>query len=284
MAEYTDKLDFEVVKRPIKVQMGPDKIITCTKKIAIVNDKTDEILSFMTPNYRLFTNQEFMALTEQIGNTLGLELDHYASHKGGKKVLSAFKQTDSEFNLLGHTFTNHIILFDSRDGSKKLSIGGNGVLHRCQNMFTSTDVHFSVNHSFKLDEMLAEFQVALEMFGIQQRDRLQRLEKLADIKISQEQVFDFIANWVGLDKKQVKALALGKNLDGISTRKSNIVEGLSESWRKESKDLGANGFGLWNMTTDYFSNNRDKGDTDLLFGDFGRKEKETIQFAEALAF
>ena len=280
--EYTDKLDFEVIKRPVFVQLDESNVIKSEKKVALVNDKTEDILSFMSPSYRLFTNAEFMSLSDQIADKLGLEHAHYSSHRGGRKVLSAFKQTDKKFDLLGHEFTNHIILFDSRDGSTKLSIGGNGTLHRCNNMFTSTDVHFSVNHSSKLDEMLSEFQLALEMFSIQQTEHLQRLERLADIPVTKEQVHEFIGKWVSLHKDQVKQLALGNRLDGISVRKLNIVQGLSESWRKESKDLGKNGFGLWNMTTDYFSNNRDKSDTDLLFGDFGSKEKQSIKFAESL--
>jgi hypothetical protein len=288
-SEYTSTLDYEVEKRDIYIQ-SPDLTGSLGwynkdyKKVALVNNKTEEVLSYMSPKYRLFNNHEFMALTEKIGDTLGLELAHYATHKGGRKVLSAFKQTDKKFNLLGHEFANHIILFDSRDGSTKLSIGGNGTLYRCSNMFTSTDVHFSVNHSYKLDEMLDEFKVALEMFSINQEAHLRRLERLADIPVNIDNVYDLLSGWTKVTPEEVKDVHYGKENEEMSSRKTNIIEGLLGSWSEESSELGENGFGLHNMTTHYFSNKRDKSDTDLLFGDFGKKEKQTIKFAEALEY
>jgi hypothetical protein len=280
--EYKDTLDYEVVKKPIFIQLDEGNVIKDTKKVALVNDKTEEVLSYMSPAYRLFNNQEFMALTEEIGGTLGLELDHYASHKGGRKVLSAFKHTNKKFTLLGHEFTNHVILFDSRDGSTKLSIGGNGTLHRCANMFTSTDVHFSVNHSTRLDEMLAEFQGALKLFSVNQEAHLRRLEGLVNVPVNADNVYNLLGDWTKLSINDVKGIHKGTRSEEISSRKFNIVKGLLNSWEEESSDLGENGFGLYNTTTHYFSNQRQKGDTDLLFGDFGRREKQTIKFIEEL--
>jgi len=280
--EYKDTLDYEVVKKSVFIQLDEGNVIKDNKKVALINDKTEEILSYMSPNYRLFNNQEFMGLSDKISSNLGLELDHYASHKGGRKVLAAFKNTGKTFNLLGHEFSNNIILFDSRDGSTKLSIGGNGTLYRCANMFTSTDVHFSVNHSSKLDEMLAEFEGALEMFSANQEEHLRRLEGLAGINVNLGDVYRLIGKWTNLSIKEVSNTHLGIIDEDISSRKSNIVNGLLNSWSIESEELGENGFGLHNMTTHYFSNQRQKGDTDLLFGDFGRKEKQTIKFIEEL--
>jgi hypothetical protein len=82
-----------------------------------------------------------------------------------------------------------------------------------------------------------------------------------------------------------KIIELVKNgeAEDISTRKANIITGLMDSWDIETKDLGRNGFGMYNAVTHYFSNTRGKDETDLLFGDFGRKETKTINFVEALA-
>ena len=173
-------------------------------------------------------------------------------------------------------------MFDSRDGSTKLSIGGNGTLHRCSNMFTSTNVHFSVNHSTKLDEMLGEFQMALKMFSANQEEHLKRLEQLASVTVNVDNVYDLLARWTDLTRSKVRDMHKGVQFEEISSRKSNIVNGLLNSWKIESDDLGENGFGLYNTTTHYFSNQRQKGDTDLLFGDFGRKEKQTVKFIEEL--
>jgi len=287
MSNYTDTLDFEVVKAPIKIQLPSGKEIIDPKKVALINDKTGDILSYMTPGYRLFTNEEFMELTNRVAESTGYEVAHYGTYKGGKKVLSALKMNGSEgFNILGHSFESHVVLFDSRDGSKKLSIGGSGQIHRCDNMFRSTDVHLSVNHNRELEKMVSEFSFRMEMFRVNQDAHIQRLERLADIKVNRSNVYDLIGGWTELERKQVRMLATGKEviIDGkkVSTRKTNIVTGLMESWDIESKALGMNGFGLHNMVTHYFSNNRKNDMVDLFVKDFGYKERETIEFAEAL--
>ena len=120
------------------------------------------------------------------------------------------------------------------------------------------------------------------MFTENQRKHLRRLERLATIPVSTVDVYDLLGKWTDVTPNDVEDIRYGKKPEEISTRKSNIIEGLLNSWNIESKELGTNGFALHNMTTHYFSNQRGRGDTDLLFGDFGRKEKQTIQFAENL--
>ena len=279
---YTETLDFELEKKKVWV-MGNNGFIEDQTKVAMVNNSNDKIVSYMSPSYRLFTNEEFMRLSEKIGSEMGLSHNHYASYKDGAKVLSVFDKTDKIYKVLGHEFSNHIVLFDSRDGSSKLSIGGSGVLNRCDNMFKSTEVQFSVNHSSKLDEMLGEFESGLKRFDKAQKRHIERLERLSDIKIDRKDVFNLIAKWTELSPDDVKKVANGMHVGQLSARKKNIITGLTKSWNIESSDLGNNGFALQNMTTHYYTHNRKKDLTDLFFKDFGKKEKETIIYAEGLA-
>lgn len=298
-ANYVKNLDFEVIKCPIIVKKSEQDYIKDTKKIAIINDKTDRIISYMNnSSYRLFTNQEFMELTERIGDTFGLELNHYAVHNDGQKVLSVFNRTDKEFKVGDYTFTDHIVMYDSRDGSTKLSFGGSGVLHRCQNMFTSTKVQFSINHSSKMDDMLRQFNIQLDEFSKNQQKHLDSLNRLQEIKINKGDAYKLISQWVQLTPKEVQLVAEGKHmgqksLQNISTRKLNIINGFSKSYDIEAfggvtqngidvTAIGETGFTLPNMVTNYFSHNRGKDITDLMFGDFGIKEKQAIKFAECL--
>ena len=288
-SEFMSTLDFEVSKKPLFVQLGEQNVQKCNDKVAIINESTNQVLSYMSPNYRLFNNEEFMDLAGRISDNLGLELDHYTSYKGGKKVLAAFKQTDKKHTLCGYDFENHIVLYDGRDGSTCLSIGSIGYLNRCANMFTSMRSQerkgnvLKINHSSKLDEMLADFEASLEIYGAMQQQTLERIERLNDIKVSQKNLYSLIGGWTQLTAEEVRNVAYGNyDTDDVSTRKKNIVDGLVNSWSIESAELGQNGFALHNTLTHYMTHKRNKSENDVLFADFGKKELQTIQFAEAL--
>lgn len=297
-SNYLNSLDFEVIKTPIFTTVG-DTIITDNKRVAIVNDKDLKILSYMSPEYRLFTNREFTELTEKIGSTFGLSINHYAVHDDGKKVLSVFNKADKTYKIGKYTFDNHIVLYDSRDGSTKLSVGGAGNLHRCSNMFKSTQVQFSVNHSSKLDEMLEQFRYELDTFTENQKQYIQRLEALQDIPVTRDHLYHLLGEWTMLKPSEVKDLATTVYFEDVdvSTRKWNIIKDLNKSYDVETKGgsiyskkygnisiegVGENGFGLLNTITNYYTHTRDKGVTDLFFNDFGTKEKRVIEFVESL--
>lgn len=285
-SEYLSTLDFEVVKAPILVKLSEEDYIKDDKRVAIVNDDTKTVISYMSPGYRLFTNQEFMAFTEKIGTTFGLDFNHYAVHNDGQRVLSVFNKTDQVYKVGDYEFKNHVVVYDSRDGGTKLSVGGAGVLNRCSNMFTSTKVQFSVHHSYKLDEMLKEFEIGLDKFSANQKQYLERLERTMEIDINRDDLYSIIGGWVQLKPSEVKAVAEGthygiKELENLSTRKENIITGLNKSYNIETASLGENGFGLLNTITHYYTHNRQKDIKDLLFGDFGTKEKDVLQYVEA---
>lgn len=286
-SNYLQSLDFEVIKSDVFVSVN-GVMQPAPNRVALVNDQNNTILSMMSGSYRLFTNQEFTRLTEKIGDTFGLELNHYAVHNDGQKVLSVFNKTDEKYKVGDYEFTNHVVLYDSRDGSTRLSVGGSGVLHRCQNMFTSTQVQFSVVHSSKLDEMLREFELGLDEFSKNQMQHIKRLEDLQRIKAGHDDLFEMISGWVALKPNEVKQVAEGRHVgqkleQEISTRKSNIIQGLFNSYNQERKDLGDTGFALYNTVTHYYTHERNKDVTDLFFGDFGTKETQALKFAEALA-
>ncbi len=286
-SNYTDGLNFEVVKSPVYVSINGE-MQQVPNRLALVNDSNNTVLSMMSGSYRLFTNEEFTRLTEKIGETFGLELNHYAVHNDGQKVLSVFNTTDDKYKVGDYEFTNHVVLYDSRDGSTKLSVGGSGVLHRCMNMFTSTQVQFSVVHSSKLDVMLHEFELGLEEFSKNQMLHIKRLEDLQRIRANQDDLFQMVSGWVALKPSEVKMVAEGRHIgqkleEEVSTRKTNIIQGLYNSYNWERKDLGDTGFTLFNAVTHYYTHERNKDVTDLFFGDFGTKESQALKFAEALA-
>jgi hypothetical protein len=296
-SNYVSSLDFEVVKCPIHVEVN-GRMVQDSSRVALVNDSDDTVISYMSPSYRLFTNEEFSRLTERIQDAFGLKLNHYAVHNNGAKVLSVFDKADKIYRIGDYTFDNHIVLYDSRDGSTKLSIGGSGVLHRCMNMFTSTKVQLSVNHSSKLDQMLWEFSESLHKFEDEQRSYIEKINRLNDIRVYKDDLFELISGWTALKPQEVKLVAQGrhhgqKSLEGLSTRKINIINGISNAYDIECfggsangmniQGVGENGFGLLNTITHYYTHNRDKSVTDLFFGDFGTKEQQTIKFAEQLA-
>jgi hypothetical protein len=159
---YSDTLDFEVIKEPL---FYGSEYKPVGNKVALVNDSTGRVLSTLSPSYRLFNNAEFMALSERISTSLGLDIDHYASHGGGKRVLSAFRNNELK-KIMGYEFTENIILFDARDGGNALTVGGNAYMNRCANMFTSTKGFLKINHSSKLDEMVCEFELGLELYAL----------------------------------------------------------------------------------------------------------------------
>lgn len=294
---YADGFDFEVIKAPIFIQKSENDFIRDDRKMAILNDKTDKVISYMDNGYRLFNNAEFTALTEKVRDNLGLEINHYATHNDGQKVLSVFNKADQVYMVGDYTFDNHVVLYDGRDGSHKLSVGGAGRLHRCQNMFTSTKVQFSVYHNSSLDTMLREFEANLVKFAADQKIYIQRLESLMDIKVDKSALYKLVSGWVQLKPSEVKAVAEGKHVgQDISTRKSNIITDLSKAYDVEVNGgtvhkkgynidisgVGETGFGLLNTVTHYYTHNRDNNVANLLFSDFGKKERQVIEFAESI--
>jgi hypothetical protein len=292
---YNDGFDFEVIKAPIFIKKSETDYIRDEKKMAILNDKTDKVISYMDNGYRLFNNAEFTALTEKVRDNLGLEINHYATHNDGAKVLSVFNKLDKVYKVGDYTFNNYVVLYDARDGSRKLSVGGTGDLHRCENMFTTTKVQFSVYHNSSLDSMLKEFEANLIKYAADQKIYIQRLEGLMDIKVDKSALYKLVSGWVQLKPSEVKAVAEGKHVgQDISTRKSNIITDLSRAYdievnggtiHKKGRTLdisgvGETGFGLLNTITHYYTHNRENNVANLLFSDFGKKEKQVIEFAE----
>lgn len=278
----TDSFGFEIVKTQTQY-VFEGKSYPIPNKTTLVNNKTMQPISVMGKNYRLFSNTDMENLANKISKTLSLPIDHFASHRGGKKVLVAFKRTDKKFKIGKWELSDHPVLYDYRDGNGKLSFGGAATLHRCQNMFKSTDVQLSIGHNSMLDEMVAEFEVALELYDFNVQAHLERLEKTTDIKMKMSDFKLIIGDLVQLDQDEIKKVANGTHEGIVSTRKANIVNGLIESWDEEKKDLGCNGFTAFNAVTHYYTHKRDKGLNDLVFGQFGSNESKSLNLVEAFA-
>lgn len=285
-SQYTDKLDFEVSAKPLFVQLGEQNVQKCTDKVAIVNESTNQVLSYMSPNYRLFSNKEFTELSEKISEVFNLPIDHYNSYKGGKKVLAAFRnEGGKKHSICGHEFENHLVMYDSRDGTMCLGGGGVNKLYRCNNLFASTlsNSFFNIRHNKNLDEKLAEFEIGLELYELAIQAKIQKLESFEQVKVSQDNLYQLVGGWVDLTPGEVRDVAYGNyNTNVVSTRKKNIVDGLVNSFAIESAELGSNAWGLYNAVTHYNTHKRGKDEMDIMFADFGKKEKQTIQFCEGL--
>jgi len=285
MSNFTkERFNYEVQTSPVYFECGGEFCEVPNKQIIKTSD--NKVLSIMSKSYNLFTNEQFCDLAEQISDTLSLKLQWYADYKGGRQVLASFKN-ESELSILGHTFNSNIVLFDSRDGTTCLGLAGVGMLHRCKNMFTSvknSKTQYKIRHNNKLEEMVAEFQLNLEMYHIAAQQRIKRLEALEGVKITDKNAMEWIAKWQETQADKVAGVLKGKEdvLAEVSTRKQGIITDAWESWKTESNDLGKNGFALWNATTHYYTHARDKKPTDFLFADAGYQEERSIKFAEAL--
>jgi CRISPR type IV-associated protein Csf3 len=144
--------------------------------------------------------------------------------------------------------------------------------------------------------MLKEFEANLVKYAAEQKIYIQRLEGLMDIKIDKSALYKLVSGWVQLKPSEVKAVAEGTHTgQQISTRKSNIITDLSKAYDIEVNGgvvykkgynipisgVGETGFGLLNTVTHYYTHNRDNTVANLLFSDFGKKERQVIEFAES---
>lgn len=282
-SQYVKELNWDIVEAPVTTTIGNVEITIPNKK-ALINNQTQEVLSIRAKSYKTVTNERFVEIANKLQETYDLELDYYGVHNGGRKMVAAFKNPKTQ-TILGHEFDSNICIIDSRDGTTKLGISSVGTLHRCQNVFQAArkSIQFSIGHTGRMHDLIDEWLIQMELFQIEQDARIERIEKLVDKPINKENVYDMIGGWVDLDWSEVAELAMGVHLEDVSTKKRNIVQGITSSVRTEAKSLGGlNGFSLWNGVTHYFSNKKKKGELETLFGQAGTRENQAIAYIESL--
>ncbi len=195
--------------------------------------------------YSLFTNARFMELANAISNITGMEISHYTSIDSGKNILVAFKAGDTSFQIGEQIYSqdNKLILMDNRAGTRPFIIGANRTLHRCSNMFSSTNVVRAINHNSKMLQLIQELKDQIEKQVVAEEKFIQWQIKMASIEVSPQII------------QEAKSLLFNLGDVQISATTANKLLRFENSLETEMAAVGQNAWGLFNGVTHFTTHN-----------------------------
>ncbi len=153
---------------------------------------------------------------------------------------------------------NFLILCSSHDGSMAINAFFTPVRVVCQNTlnaaFNNNTNRVFIKHTQNVKERFVEAALVMGMHS-EYLDNLElAFRQLYDKKVSDQEMKSIITR-AFLSKEEIKLLALTGNVD-LSTRKTNIVEGVVQYYHEASEidTIRGNGYGVYNAVAGYFQN------------------------------
>lgn len=209
----------------------------------IVNDQDGSKISIMGKKYPVLKNRQFVELAEMAADAFGLEINHYTTIGGGKRVLVAFKRSDKTFKIGEWEVENHLVFINSHDGSKGFEIGSSNGLYRCANMFASTKIATKIYHNSYMQDAIDELKMRILKVDEILQNELETLNRWQNVEISPEI----------LTKAKEQLFNLGGQQ--LSTTMQNKLARFDASVEQEIGALGHNLFGLHNVVTHFTTHN-----------------------------
>lgn len=153
-------LDYEVVKKPVYVDIDGDKILY-PNRVATVNAKTGQTLGIVSPRYEICQNE----LAFDFVNSITEDVEFVKAgmtHTGMVYIIAKMNTT----NVLGDAFTPYIIFQNSHNGEYTLKSTITPLRIVCQNQFNvsfnNSSNNIAIRHSSLLDSKMNEGRLLLE--------------------------------------------------------------------------------------------------------------------------
>lgn len=260
------KLNWTVRAEPLQTTSG----ILLPKKIAIIRDDNNVPLGDHKVGYTPYQNHELLELLFQISRQTGLALHSGGSFGDGEKVWFQLKSDD--LRIGSDRVEGYISGFNSFDGSTALSFGNSNKTVSCQNTFwlVYRSMQTKMKHSITMRAKLEEILVNIDKLVQEEKDNFRKIERLADVQMSNEVKEMVIRKLFDLDKEE------RLDSDEISTNKKHKLETFYLDLNGELSGKGDNNWGLFSSVTKYTTHSMSKKDNteNKIFGSVGKRERE----------
>lgn len=254
MKELDNSIDWEVLETELFNPYG--------RKVkgwkALVNNDTGETLQIVSDSYTPVPNEQLVECAQGVAERTGLQLEGYATFKGGRKVLAYLKDNDNA-KLAGSSTANYMIIGNSHDKSTAFFTGHTNVINRCTNMFTQVNMQNRIAHKLGAKKRIDALMFATDLYYNKKTGMYEELKSFEDVPMLPSHKDDFVEEVLKIDSCSGE----------IPTRTRKRVDELMECIEIETNDIGSNMLALFNGATRYSSHKMQPKET--VFGNpFGR--------------
>lgn len=247
-------LDFTVEKQSLITETGLD----VKNYFATVRQDTSDVLGLVGNDYTIVQNRDVFSFFDQIVGD-GRAIYETAGCLGNGGVLFVTAKLPREI-VVGNDglIENYLVLCSSHDGSMAITAFFTPVRVVCQNTlnaaFNRNTNRVYIKHTQNVKERFVE---AAHVMGIHS-EYLDRLESafrlLYDQRVSDSDMKAIVTR-AFLSKDELKTLAVSGDLE-LSTRKSNIIDGVIQYYHQASEinSIRGTGYGVYNAVAGYFQN------------------------------
>jgi phage/plasmid-like protein (TIGR03299 family) len=225
---------------------------------ATVRQDTNDVLGLVGNDYTIVQNRDVFSFFDQIVGD-GRAIYETAGCLGNGGVLFITAKLPREI-VVGNDglIENYLVLCSSHDGSMAITAFFTPVRVVCQNTlnaaFNRNTNRVYIKHTQNVKERFVE---AAHVMGIHS-EYLNRLEAafrlLYDQRVTDADMKTIVTR-AFLNKDELKTLAITGDVE-LSTRKSNIIDGVIQYYHQASEidSIRGTGYGVYNAVAGYFQN------------------------------
>jgi phage/plasmid-like protein (TIGR03299 family) len=243
-------LDWSVNKRPFFFKAN-DASMRESDYFGLVRSDNDDVLGHCKDSYRAFQNSLILDTMKGFADEHGLEITNGGAFGGGKKIyLQLYIPNDLKIGKKGDALKQYIFAANTFDHSARLSFGYTNTVISCQNTYNAAlkDTSIRIKHTEsgegRIIELPTLFAEHLQLRKATNEQFLVWDSTPATKKMAKE----LIAMLTKTDANMTPAQRAE-----MSTRSSNIIQGLEMAINKEMKEKGETMWGLFNGVT-YYAN------------------------------
>ena len=210
---------------------------------SVINDKTGTAYSPVSDKYQVVDNLEALGAVQYIENFKALKWGE--TNKGMQYLIGSLP----EVNILGDTFTPHLVFRNSFDGSSNIQMAICPLRIVCQNQISWAlkEANNSVNlrHTRNVGDKLAEAHRLICSTDHYMRELTKEAEKYASIKLSKSELDKIISELFPMPN------------DASDIQKARVEAKINQFKNayncKDNQNFKGTGWGLINAYTDFIS-------------------------------
>ena len=258
-------LNWSVRREKVVTQSG----IIVPKKIALVRDDTNTVLSVMSDGYQEYQNSELLELLYRINQSTGLGVCNGGEFGGGQKVWFQFKTND--LRLGDDKVEGYLTGTNSFDGSTSLGFGNSNVTISCMNSFfkATKQLDSKIRHNANLKPKVEKILVGIDQLLLEEKKTFETIKLLSETQMDAKMKDIIIATVFDLPEV--------KDAKELSTRKKNKIELFDLDWNKEINGKGNTLWGAMSAATSYtthsINKNKDRRNELKMFGKSGNIDR-----------
>ena len=235
-------LDWQVVQEPIFSTSG----VEIPGYKANVRDSDSKVLGIVSDRYKIIQNSEAFSFTDMLIGE-GVRYETAGSLFGGRKVWMLAK-LPQEYIITGERISPYLVFTNTHDGSGAVRCAVTPIRVVCSNTLnlalSSAERSWSMIHTGDIQHKLEDARDTLLHAGEYMEKLGEEIERLREIKLTEQQVCDYIDALI----PESKSDSLGRRRN-IKRNKAGIVQRYLEA--PDLKRMGHNAYRFINAVSDF---------------------------------